>query len=133
MGSDLVFGMSSTTLGGLELIAKGINAQSSMPPINALGRGEQVSGCLPQTADRHHLSLPSISRLPARWWGKVSGKALTTAASPVVQQVGEALQAQPVTQAVAAGTSGAMTEATGAVRCQPARWPARRCRSLALV
>ena len=45
--------------------------------------------------------------------GQGVGRALTTAASPVVQQVGEALQAQPVTQAVAAGTGGAVTEATG--------------------
>ena len=45
--------------------------------------------------------------------GVGAGRALSTAAAPTVRAVGDALSAQPVTQAVAAGAGGAVGEATG--------------------
>jgi hypothetical protein len=45
--------------------------------------------------------------------GLGAGRVLSAAASPVVSAIGDALQAQPVTQAVSAGAGGATTAATG--------------------
>ena len=102
------------TLGGpYDLIAKGINATGLLPPINTLAQNLTSLGLpTPQTPTERTISAVD-QPIAGTLVGQGVGRALSSAASPVVQAVGEALQAQPVTQAVAAGTGGAVTEATG--------------------
>ena len=101
-------------LGGpYDLIARGINATGLLPPINSLSDNLSNWGLpTPQTpAERTNAAIiePTASVL-----GPVAaGRALTTAAKPIVRTIGGALADQPVTQAVSAGAGGAATEATG--------------------
>ena len=83
------------TLGGpYDLIAKGINATGLLPPINTLGENLTSLGLpTPQTPTERTISAVD-QPIAGTLVGQGVGRALTTAASPVVQQVGEALQAQ---------------------------------------
>jgi hypothetical protein len=101
-------------LGGpYDLIARGINATGLLLPINTLGENLTSLGLpTPQTPFERGASAV-IEPVAGTLAGQGVGRAMTTAASPVVQAVGKALTEQPAMQATAAGVGGATTAATG--------------------
>jgi len=91
---------------GVPFRAAGLPVRSLSENLTALG--------LPQSeTSSERLASAIIQPAAGVLTGQGIGRAMTTAASPVVQGVGEALQAQPVVQAVSAGTGGAVQEETG--------------------
>jgi len=93
-------------IAGLPFRAAGLPVRTMSQNLDALGLpkaetpGEKMTSAVVQ---------PVASTLT----GQGIGRAMMGAASPIVQTVGQALTAQPATQAIAAGVGGATQEVTG--------------------
>jgi len=99
--------------GPYDLIAKGINATGFLPPINTLA-ANLTSWGFPKPETPLERRVSAVQQPVANVAATVAtGGLLRGASGPVTRGVGEALQTQPVSQAVAAGTGGAVTEETG--------------------
>ena len=101
------------TLGGpYNAIAAGLNKTGLLPPINTLGENLTKLG-LPEPQTPFERTVSAVDQpIASTLLPMGAGRLMTGAASPYVNTVGEALSAQPVTQAAAAGAGGAVTEAT---------------------
>jgi hypothetical protein len=102
------------TLGGpYDAIAAGLNKTGLLPPINTLGENLTKLG-LPEPKTPFERTVSGVDQPIASTLLPMSvGTRLATSASPVVSAVGNALTAQPATQATAAAAGGLATEATG--------------------
>src|SRR5215472_5207212 len=99
--------------GPYDLIAKGINATGILPPINPLSENLTRWG-FPKPETPVERTISAVQQPVVNTAATVAtGGVLRGAANPVTRSVGEALQTQPVSQAIAAGAGGAVTEATG--------------------
>lgn len=94
-----------------DAIAKG--ARSIGIPVNPIGQNLDALGFPQAETSEERLSSAIIQPVASTLTMQGAGRALAGAVSPVVQAVGQTLQAQPVTQAVSAGVGGATTDLTG--------------------
>lgn len=99
-----------------DLIASPINAIGShigLPTIRPFSENLTAIG-LPQAQTPSERGAAAvIEPTTGALGGAAAGRAIATAANPIVRAIGTALSDQPVTQAVSAGAGGATSEATG--------------------
>jgi hypothetical protein len=82
-------------------------------PVNTLAENLDAIGLPRAETDGEKMASAIIQPVASTLTGQGVGRMMAGAASPVVAAVGNALTAQPGTQAVAAGVGGATQEATG--------------------
>jgi hypothetical protein len=82
-------------------------------PVHTMSQNLDALGLPTADTPGEKMTSAVIQPVASTLTGQGVGRAMMGAAAPVVQGIGEALAAQPVTQAVAAGVGGATQEATG--------------------